>query len=176
MYLPNVVVLEGVLTPATIVLNGNLGPMQDDEFERRWSEIAEDLSDLTPAPKDSVPPDENVRESEPEASTGAVSGPRDWTTPEEEQDDDDMDAVFEEVAAIARASKRQAPASSPHSIRLWIACVASIVISVLMAFSLLPGGGIVAGIFGIAGFVCGAFAAFATSSSGQDPFDDGARL
>ncbi|MGO1591761.1 MAG: hypothetical protein ACTHW1_08810 [Ancrocorticia sp.] len=134
--------------------------MKDEEFERRWAEIAEDLSDLEPASQD---PD------------SASSGPRDWI-PAPEEDEDDLDEVFEQVAAIARASKKQPPASSRHSLTLWAVCAIALLLSVFMAFSLIPGGGIVAGVLGIGGFVSGALAAFATSSHGGDPFDDGARL
>ncbi|PWF24536.1 hypothetical protein DD236_10910 [Ancrocorticia populi] len=174
MYLPNVDYFEGVVTPASIVLNGNLGPMQDEEFERRWAEIAEDLSDLEPAPEDLTEPESE----DPDSRQSSGFGPRDWAPSEEEEEDeeDELDAVFDEVAAVARASKKQAPPSSRHSALLWIICAVALSISVLMAFSVIPGGGVVAGVLGIVGFIWGALAAFGTSSHGRDPFDDGARL
>lgn len=162
--------------------------MSDDEFEARWAEIAADLSDIDPVTPDedaasspagsSSPSSPFPEPSRPPSSDSAAAGPRDWR-PDEESDDedqDDLDAVYEEVAAVARASRKQAPPSSRHSTRLWVACVLAIVVSLLMAFNVLPGGGMVAGVLGLVGFVCGALAAFASSTRGNNPYDDGARL
>lgn len=174
--------------------------MPDDEFAARWAEITADLSDLdgmdtgspdeigshsssTETPrsgrsshlgglsKDSEP----LADDEPSTGLSAASGPRDWT-PTSEEADDFFD--YDDALDILNPSTGPSTKGSRHSAALWVTAVGAIVVSLLMVFSVLPGGGVLGGALGLLGFACGAIAAFASSphEGDIDPFDDGARV
>lgn len=105
------------------------------------------------------------------------SGPRDWTPAEEDLGAENfMD--FQDAVGILNTGTDEPPASSPYFRVLWIVAGVAIVASIVMAFGWVPGGGFLAGALGLAGFGCGAFAAFASAPRAEDvdPFDDGARV
>lgn len=107
-----------------------------------------------------------------------LSGPRDWTPTEDERLDVEDVLDFQDAVGILGAGTDEPPASSPHFRTLWIAAGVAIVASIVMAFGWVPGGSFSAGALGLAGFACGAFAAFASAPHAEDvdPFDDGARV
>lgn len=104
-------------------------------------------------------------------------GPRDWTPSEEEIEDQEF-FDYQDATDILNPTTGTSSAGSRYSAAAWVAAVAAMFVSVLMVFSVIPGGGVLAGALGFIGFGCGAFAAFASSPHQEDidPFDDGARL
>ncbi|MFT0847966.1 hypothetical protein VR010_09440 [Actinomycetaceae bacterium L2_0104] len=178
----------------------------EDEFAARWAEITANLSDLDEldssvsntdnphSPRPDAPttgrsshssllsPDsESLADTVPDDDAGTVSsrasGPRDWT-PSEEEFEEGADLDFEDALDILNPSEGPSSIGSSHSGMLWMIAGGAILVSLLMAFSVLPGGGVFAGALGLVGFGCGAFAAFASAPHQEDidPFDDGARL
>ncbi len=115
------------------------------------------------------------------SSSGPTSsGPRDWTPAEESDEDSGAGSFldFPDAVGILNAGRDEPPASSPYFRVLWAVAGVAIVASIVMAFGWVPGGGFLAGALGLAGFGCGAFAAFASAPRAEDvdPFDDGARV
>ncbi len=141
---------------------------------RRSSLLSPDLDPLedTPGARDSLFDDGGASPSSP------PSGPRDWTPAEDEELDTEDVLDFQDAVGILGTGTDEPPASSPHFRMLWIVAGVAIVASVVMAFGWVPGGGFLAGALGLAGFACGAFAAFASAPHAEDvdPFDDGARV
>ncbi|MCF2706485.1 hypothetical protein I6E29_04295 [Arcanobacterium haemolyticum] len=104
-----------------------------------------------------------------EANYDRPSGPRDWTPAPD-------DEPFDPSSIVAESGPT--PPVHPASRALWLVAGISLILALLMAFSILPGGGVGAGVFGVLTFGCGAGAAFASSPrmSDSDPYDDGARV
>ncbi len=179
----------------------------EDEFAARWAEIAADLSDLddidpstsnetavnsprTDAPedghsshrtllsRDNDPLSDDEFEGEPAPSDSHASGPRDWTPAEEDGPQEDGFLDYQDAIDVLNPVTGPSSAGSPNSAMLWLLAGGFILVSLLMVFSVIPGGGVFGGALGFVGFGCGAFAAFASSPHEEDvdPFDDGARL
>ena len=114
---------------------------------------------------------------EPEVVANLRAGPRDWSAPEEEGLDveDGVDVV--ELGTLMPIDE-EVPEGHPMSRFLWLSAGLLLLMGVLAAFDLAPGGTPLAFAWGAAGFVCAGVAAFLTSprSDDIDPFDDGARL
>ena len=114
---------------------------------------------------------------EPEVVANLRAGPRDWSAPEEEGLDveDGVDVV--ELGTLMPIDE-EVPEGHPMSRFLWLSAGLLLLMGVLAAFDLAPGGTPLAFAWGAAGFVCAGVAAFLTSPRSEDidPFDDGARL
>lgn len=114
---------------------------------------------------------------EPEVVANLRAGPRDWSAPEEEglEVEDGVDAV--ELGTLMPIDE-EVPEGHPMSRFLWLSAGLLLLMGVLAAFGLAPGGTPLAFAWGAAGFVCAGVAAFLTSPRSEDidPFDDGARL
>ena len=114
---------------------------------------------------------------EPEVVANLHAGPRDWSAPEDEGLDveDGVDVV--ELGALMPIDE-EVPEGHPMSRFLWLSAGLLLLMGVLAAFDLAPGGTPLAFAWGAAGFVCAGVAAFLTSPRSEDidPFDDGARL
>lgn len=133
----------------------------DQNFEQTWAQYAEEIEGLEPAESALAP-----------AESAPLAGPRDWTPADESDLDDDPDSKF--YADLTQ------PVGTSHDgvVFLWAGSIVALVLAILMAFSVIPGGGIGAGIAGSLTFVFAAIAAFLSSphSDSVDPFDDGARV
>lgn len=114
---------------------------------------------------------------EPEVVANLRAGPRDWSAPEEEglEVEDGVDVV--ELGTLMPIDE-EVPEGHPMSRFLWLSAGLLLLMGVLAAFGLAPGGTPLAFAWGAAGFVCAGVAAFLTSPRSEDidPFDDGARL
>ncbi len=114
---------------------------------------------------------------EPEVVANLHAGPRDWSAPEDEGLDveDGVDVV--ELGALMPIDE-EVPEGHPMSRFLWLSAGLLLLMGVLAAFDLAPGGTPLAFAWGAAGFVCAGVAAFLTSPRSEDidPFDDGAWL
>ena len=114
---------------------------------------------------------------EPEVVANLRAGPRDWSAPEEEglEVEDGVDVV--ELGTLMPIDE-EVPEGHPMSRFLWLSAGLLLLMGVLAAFDLAPGGTPLAFAWGAAGFVCAGVAAFLTSPRSEDidPFDDGARL
>ena len=179
----------------------------EDEFAARWAEITANLSDLdeldssvsnkdnphSPRPEasangrsshssllspDTEPLADSVADEEAEPAASRASGPRDWTPSAEQESGEEANLDFEDALDVLNPSTGPSSVGSAHSGMLWLIAGGAILVSLLMVFSVLPGGGVFAGALGLVGFGCGAFAAFASAPHQEDidPFDDGARL
>ena len=121
--------------------------------------------------------DSDASFEEPEVVANLRAGPRDWSAPEEErlEVEDGVDVV--ELGTLMPIDE-EVPEGHPMSRFLWLSAGLLLLMGVLAAFDLAPGGTPLAFAWGAAGFVCAGVAAFLTSprSEAIDPFDDGARL
>lgn len=121
--------------------------------------------------------DSDASFEEPEVVANLRAGPRDWSAPEEEglEVEDGVDVV--ELGTLMPIDE-EVPEGHPMSRFLWLSAGLLLLMGVLAAFGLAPGGTPLAFAWGAAGFVCAGVAAFLTSPRSEDidPFDDGARL
>lgn len=121
--------------------------------------------------------DSDASFEEPEVVANLRAGPRDWSAPEEEglEVEDGVDVV--ELGTLMPIDE-EVPEGHPMSRFLWLSAGLLLLMGVLAAFDLAPGGTPLAFAWGAAGFVCAGVAAFLTSPRSEDidPFDDGARL
>ena len=121
--------------------------------------------------------DSDASFEEPEVVANLRAGPRDWSAPEEGGLDveDGVDVV--ELGTLMPIDE-EVPEGHPMSRFLWLSAGLLLLMGVLAAFDLAPGGTPLAFAWGAAGFVCAGVAAFLTSPRSEDidPFDDGARL
>lgn len=149
-------------------------PADERRSSRRRSRLSRDADPLedTSGSRDSLFDDDAT------ALSASSSGPRDWTPAEDDVLDAEGLLDFQDAVGLLGAGSDEPPASSPHFRALWIVAGIAIIASIVMAFGWVPGGGFLAGGLGLAGFGCGAFAAFASAPRAEDvdPFDDGARV
>ena len=121
--------------------------------------------------------DSDASFEEPEVVANLRAGPRDWSAPEEGGLDveDGVDVV--ELGTLMPIDE-EVPEGHPMSRFLWLSAGLLLLMGVLAAFDLAPGGTPLAFAWGAAGFVCAGVGAFLTSPRSEDidPFDDGARL
>lgn len=121
--------------------------------------------------------DSDASFEEPKVVANLRAGPRDWSAPEEEglEVEDGVDVV--ELGTLMPIDE-EVPEGHPMSRFLWLSAGLLLLMGVLAAFDLAPGGTPLAFAWGAAGFVCAGVAAFLTSPRSEDidPFDDGARL
>ena len=121
--------------------------------------------------------DSDASFEEPEVVANLRAGPRDWSAPEEEglEVEDGVDVV--ELGTLVPIDE-EVPEGHPMSRFLWLSAGLLLLMGVLAAFDLAPGGTPLAFAWGAAGFVCAGVGAFLTSPRSEDidPFDDGARL
>lgn len=142
---------------------GGLGGALADRFDSAFTDRFDDDSDAS--------------FEEPEVVANLRAGPRDWSAPEEGGLDveDGVDVV--ELGTLMPIDE-EVPEGHPMSRFLWLSAGLLLLMGVLAAFDLAPGGTPLAFAWGAAGFVCAGVAAFLTSPRSEDidPFDDGARL
>lgn len=157
-----------------------------DDLDKRWEDIVAELSDIVDPGEpfaldgfEGEPSEELALNGfeEPEVVADLHMGPRDWRAPDDEDPDfeDGLDVV--ELGTLMPIDD-DVPHGHPLSKLLWVATAALLVMGVLAAFDVAPGGTALAFAWGAAGFVCAGTAAFLASprSEDTDPFDDGARL
>ena len=106
--------------------------------------------------------DSDASFEEPEVVANLRAGPRDWSAPEEErlEVEDGVDVV--ELGTLMPIDE-EVPEGHPMSRFLWLSAGLLLLMGVLAAFDLAPGGTPLAFAWGAAGFVCAGVGAFLTS-------------
>lgn len=149
------------------------GGRSNEDFERKWREIAKELEDI-PTPSTPLPPPTSSSQPTPTPHTAASGGPRDWVPASDDEVEEllaaDDDLSYREVADA------ELTVTNPLRTIAWLAALFVTLLGIAVGIGIIPGSGTLAGALILVGFLCGAAAAFMSARHEDNPFDDGARI